>query len=271
MSNYERMSTKKLNEIKSSLQGEELKTVENILAERQAKKDMAESNKITAEQAEQLIEDSLHHRVQIGQINESDEVEWLGGYITSAKYDEKKGQVYYNIKADNDARYKKVHGANLFKILDEVQVIEKKVKEKKDSKPREKRVFTQEQVNEILKEMHANVGKICVKNETEGRIVGVTLDKRSMMFMYKILTNDGKKIHCAYDKLNIGEFDKEGQQMQKNHVSRRVNMNSETAGMTKAEKLEYKLAKLNEQIAALQEQLAKEQAEKDMAKEERLD
>lgn len=270
MSNYERMSTKKLNEIKSSLQGEELKTVENILAERQAKKDMAEANKITAEQAEQLIEDSLHHRVQIGQINSSAEVEWLGGYITSAKYDEKKGQVYYNIKADNGACYKKIaHDASLFKILDEVQVIEKKVK--KDSKPREKRVFTQEQVSEILKEMHANVGKTCVKNETEGRIVGVTLDRRSMMFMYKILTKEGKKIHCAYDKLNIGDLDDEGQQMQKNHVYRRLNMNSETAGMTKAEKLKYKLTKLNEQIAALQEQLAKEQAEKDMAKEERLD
>lgn len=269
MSNYERMSTKKLNEIKSSLQGEELKTVENILAERQAKKDMAEANKITAEQAKQLIEDSLHHKVQIGQINSSDEVEWLGGYITSAKYDEKKGQVYYNIKADNGDRYKKAHDANLFKILDEVQVIEKKVK--KDSKPREKRVFTQEQVNEILKEMHANVGKTCVKNETEGRIVGVTLDRRSMMFMYKILTKEGKKIHCAYDKLNIGDLDDEGQQMQKNHVYRRLNMNSETAGMTKAEKLKYKLTKLNEQIATLQEQLAKEQAEKDMAKEERLD
>lgn len=270
MSNYERMSTKKLNEIKSSLQGEELKTVENILAERQAKKDMAEANKITAEQAEQLIEDSLHHRVQIGQINSSAEVEWLGGYITSAKYDEKKGQVYYNIKADNGACYKKIaHDADLFKILDEVQVIEKKVK--KDSKPREKRVFTQEQVSEILKEMHANVGKTCVKNETEGRIVGVTLDRRSMMFMYKILTKEGKKIHCAYDKLNIGDLDDEGQQMQKNHVYRRLNMNSETAGMTKAEKLKYKLTKLNEQIATLQEQLAKEQAEKDMAKEERLD
>lgn len=242
--------------------------------------------------AEKLKAEVVNHRCQAVPFNTA---EWVDGYIAGVIEEKRSNKVLYAIKTDDGRRIVKVHNSNLVRILDEVVEPEKKARARKAKDPADKIEWTPEAIAEEVNEVIGNVGKGVAfekyrttdENGEEhiemisGRIVAIVPDKRTQRLLYRIsvpapiegnplATKTMHKVVTTKGLLIAGEFDAEGEELNKKYCERREAAATRTplTPQDRVLRCEENLKKAEEKLQKAQEELEAKKKQLEEAKKE---
>lgn len=319
--NFKQMSTKKLNALLETASEEEKNEILEVLNTRNAASAGAGSNaneelseeekaaiaaaeadsgaaapksekpakekapKMTDEEREVLAEklraEAVDHRCKVVPFNS---IEWVDGVIVSIIEEKRSNKVMFAVKTDDGRRVVKAHDSNLIQILEETVERAKRTRgSKKSENAEDNEPWTDEEIEEAVKEVIGNVGKTVSYPEAgaygqiaenaaivTGRIVSLVPAKRSKSILYRIeldqedAESPKKYAHkvSTLDTLQIAdELDEVGQKINEAFTTRRYKEPSE-AKPVKNEKEAFEYATEMLEKAKLQLEKAKQLVEK---------
>lgn len=164
-------------------------------------------------------------------------IEWVGGYIAGVTEDKRVNKLLFIIKTDDGKKIVKMPSSPLLRLLDErVELPTRTVREKGE--------WTEMEAE--MDNAGESIGCPCRVTEkdgtiVEGRIMGLSPDKRVNTILFRIETNGGKTIHkvVGSSALHIDERDEDGEALYESWKERRSK-----SPKTLEEKLEVAKAKL---------------------------
>lgn len=231
--------------------------------------------------AEKLRVEAVDHKCQVIPFNS---LEWVDGVIVSIIEEKRTNKVMFAVKTDDGRRVVKAHDSKLIKILDETVERAKRTRGKKaEGEAENEEPWTDEEIEEAVKEVIGNVGKTVSYPEAgaygqiaenaatiTGRIVSLVPAKRSKSILYRIeLDQEDENAPKKYahkvstlDTLQIAEeLDEVGQKINEAFTARRYKEPTE-AKPAKNEKEAFEYATEMLEKAKLQLEKAKQLVEK---------
>ena len=193
------------------------------------------------------IKVNIGHRCEVVPFNTA---EWVRGHIAGVQTDARTHKTLYIIKTDDGRRLVKMVDSKLLRILEEVV----EVKPKREARAE----WTDEELHTLLMEQSAKVGlpvTFTSGEETrEGRIVGLTPDKRTSTLLLKIKCADGTIAHKVHDSKEVTyqQPDEDAHAINEAWSKRRTFAYNPDA---RKEWLEAKIAALTTQLEAYQKEL----------------
>lgn len=142
------------------------------------------------------IKANIGHRCEVVPFNTA---EWVKGHIAGVQVDARTHKTLYIIKTDDGRRLVKMVDSKLLRILEEVV----EVKPKREARTE----WTGEELHALIMTQSSKIGlpvTFTSGEETrEGRIVGLTPDKRTSTLLLKIKCADGTIAHKVHDSKEV--------------------------------------------------------------------
>lgn len=241
--------------------------------------------------AEKLRTEAVDHKCQVVPFNS---IEWVDGVIVAIIEEKRTNKVMYAVKAEDGRRIVKAYGSSLIKISEETVERAKRTRgSHKSENAEEAGEWTDEEIEEAVKEVIGNVGKTVSYPEAgaygqiaenaatlTGRIVSLVPAKRSKSILYRIeLDQEDPKAAKKYahkvstlDTLEIAEeLDEVGEKINAAFTARRYKEPSEPKEkMNEKQAFDYAtemLAKANAQLEKAKALVEKREAALNAAKE----
>lgn len=142
------------------------------------------------------IRENVGHRCKVVPFNTA---EWVDGHIAGVQTDARTGKILYIIKTDDGRRLVKMVDSKLLKIATETV----EVKPKREARTE----WTEEELHALIMTQSSKIGLPVTftsgEQTREGRIVGLTPDRRTSTLLLKIKCADGTIAHKVHDSKDV--------------------------------------------------------------------